>query len=159
MREFLPAYSKCGWKAAEIATRDGFEENNNILSILWAIKNVEGIENLSQKLEYLRDHSFGVDEDKFTLSESFFHHPSLFLRSLEDFEYTTKIFNIANNEEYLGKYYYDTSKINIDQMFDSEGNIKPAGLGGPQEGFYGDTIWNTVESWSGDNGENEIERD
>lgn len=35
----------------------------------------------------------------------------------------------------------------IYELFDTEGHIKPAGLGGPEVGEIGDTIWNTYEAW------------
>ena len=80
------------------------------------------------------------------LDLDFYKNPSLYKRSDEEFDYTVKTFEIVMDPEKLAQY-YDPESININDLFNSKGNIKAAGIGGPQAGFYGDTIWNTIESW------------
>lgn len=88
-----------------------------------------------------------IDEDsiEMQLEHDFYREKSLYGRS--GFIFTIKAFEFALNPKRLAEYIGDTSHISIDQLFDSEGNIKSAGEGGPEAGFYGDTIWNTVASW------------
>lgn len=153
MAEFLPQYGKGMWGIAEKTIDYGFEKSNPYIDILFLLADMPEIDSVIDKLIVL--HQECSDE---TLGHKVFKNRSLYERSLDDFEYTVKIFNIVLNEEKLSDFLIDTSVASAEQLFDSEGNVKPAGIGGPQAGFYGDTIYNTVEIWSGENGENEYEQ-
>lgn len=153
MAEFLPQYGNGMWGIAKVVFEYGFEsERNPLIDILFAITEMPQIENIVSKLQFLRSECM-----RKTLSHNIFKNQSLYNRSMEDFEYTVKIFNTVLDEEKLSSYFVDTSVASVEQLFDENGNVKPAGLGGPQAGFYGDTIYNTVESWAGENGENDIQ--
>ena len=151
MAEFLPQYGKGMWGLAEVIIDYGFErESNPLIDIMFALCEMPEIDDIISKLEYLRREC----SDK-TLTYKAFTNRTLYERSLEDFEYTVNIFNNVLNEEKLSEFLIDTSVASAEQLFDGEGNVKPAGYGGPQAGFYGDTIYNIVETWSGENEENE----
>ena len=69
------------------------------------------------------------------------------MRSDEDFEYTVRLFETVFDFEKVDEF-FNIDLVDINSLYDTDGNIKPAGRGGPEAGFYGDTIWNTVENWS-----------
>lgn len=126
--------------------------NNEFFELLWDIRDIKA-ENLGHKLDVLSVAYF--DNTALNLNHDFYRNVSLYTRSDKDFDYTIKTFEMVLDNERLSAYFKDTSNISVEQLFDSNGNIKSAGIGGPEEGFYNDTIWNTVESWSGDDGEND----
>lgn len=152
MAEFLPQYGTGMWGLAEAIIDFGFErEINPFIDIMFELNKMPEIDDIISKLNYL--HRECSDE---TLTYKAFKSESLYDRNTEDFEYTVNIFNIVLNQERLGGFLIDTSVASAEQLFDENGKVKPAGCGGPQAGFYGDTIYNTVETWSGENGENEV---
>lgn len=85
------------------------------------------------------------------LEKDFYYNPSLYQRSWDDFAYTLIIFELITTKEYFENVYppasssipYDPEKY-MAMMIDEQGNFKPAGLGGPEKGEWGDTIWNTI---------------
>ena len=99
----------------------------------------------------------GIDYDK--LYNPIFKNASLYNRSTKDFEYSVNIIFTVLDEKKLQGYFKDTGNISLSQLLDANGNVLEAGLGGPKNGFYGPCIWNVVESWGGENGENEIKND
>lgn len=138
----------------EIGCKGGFEADNNYLTIVLELANLIPFNNENlEKIIFLGRACFFFTFDD-TLAK-FYLNPSLYDRSQEDFESTVKLYNKANDKELLSKYFIDISNISTEQFFDADGNVKPFGKGGPQKGFYGDTLWNLVEyTWGGKNGEN-----
>ena len=121
-----------------------------IVIYLTALGEAPHMDNMVSKLRLL--HKIVRRED---LGDPIFRNLSLYDRSEEDFEYTVNIIAVVLDEERLQGYYRDTSNISVEQLYDADGKVKSAGKGGPEKGFYGDTIWNTVEGWAGEDGENE----
>lgn len=148
MKEFFPQYGVDMWRIADEFIWNGLGKENKMLAVFETIKNAPEQEDIIEKLRCLRKYNF-VNWD-YIFEDSFCTNISLYERSLDDFEYTVKLFATVLNEEELQKYFKDISNISVDQLYDTEGKIKPAGLGGPQKGFYGDTLYNTVESWAGE---------
>lgn len=65
----------------------------------------------------------------------------------EEFKFAIKAMCVAIDPKGCGEEKIEYREGRIYELFDSEGHVKPAGLGGPEVGETGDTIWNTVESW------------
>lgn len=152
-KEFLPQYEGA-WKLAEVFLASGFEkEQNQLFDIMFAIAKMDKKKDIGKKIECLRN-MYGFNRKRI-LSHEVFRKESLYDMSYEDFEYAVRIFGTVLDTEKLEEYFVDISNISIEQLYDADGNPKPAGIGGPQAGFYGDTIYNTVEMWSGENGEND----
>lgn len=90
------------------------------------------------------------------LTKDFFKEEALYNVPDDEFEYVVKLFNSVSNPATLSKYFKDTKDISIDALYvnnnKSSGKIKPMG----KEGDSTDTLIGTVESWSGENGENDI---
>ena len=72
--------------------------------------------------------------------------PSLFERDTEDFKYSYARIDAFCSPDFLAKFFKDVSLVTVDLLFDKNGNLKPAGIGGAEIGETGDTIWNTLES-------------
>lgn len=153
MKEFLPQYGEGMWGIADLVISFGFERKlNPLIDIMFALSKMPEKDSIIDKLEFL--HRECSNE---TLEHKAFVNESLYDRDMEDFEYTVKVLNVVLNQEKLEEFLIDTSVASVEQLFDADGKIKPAGMGGPQAGFYGDTIYNTVETWSGENDENEVD--
>lgn len=150
MTEFLPQYGVGQYGLAEIITTDGFKkEENPLIDIMFAIAQMDKMSDMNKKVEFIRYNCMRP-----VLEHEVFKKKSLYDRSYEDFEYTVKILNNVLNEYKLSQYFIDISNISVEQLYDENGDLKQAGIGGPEAGFYGDTIYNTVEMWAGENGEN-----
>ena len=153
MHEFFPQYPVENWALARLFIRGGLGKENQMLAIFPTIHNAPKQKDIIEKLEWLYSHCMLKE---YIYNDPFCQNISLYERSLEDFEYTVNLFATVLNCEELEKYFIDISNISVEQLYDADGNIKQAGCGGPAQGFYGDTLYNTVESWSGENGENDI---
>ncbi len=161
MKEFLPQYGVENSKLAFIFIKSGLVDDNPFLPIFFALKDAPKVEgDIISNLEWL-DIEYGFEARIGKLGPVFenkiWTNLSLYDRSLEDFQYTVKVIMTVLNEDALMGYFKDISNISIEQLYDANGRVKPAGCGGPKAGFYGETIWNTVESWSGENGENNLD--
>ena len=77
--------------------------------------------------------------------------PSLYDRSIKDFEYTVRLFEILNNEDKLKSYIKDTKVVNFNDLYDNSGNIKPAGDRNTADNF--ETLVGVIESWSNEGGD------
>ena len=77
----------------------------------------------------------------------YFKNPSLYDRSREDLEYTAKILDIVSNEEKRNAAFPASADVSLEKLFNEDGTIKEAGIGGPRKGFYGDVIYNIVSTW------------
>jgi len=155
MREILPqyvaGYTDGGYRIADIILSEA-DTGHPMFEIALALADAPRIDYILSKLEILRG-VFLLNGE--CLANPIFRNLSLYDRSEEDFEYTVNIIAVILDEEKLQGYYRDTSNISIEQLYDADGKVKEAGRGGPEKGFYGDTIWNTVEGWAGEDGENE----
>ncbi|MBQ3491485.1 MAG: hypothetical protein IJA74_02925 [Oscillospiraceae bacterium] len=160
MREFFPQYGEGNSLLAQTFIMSGLTDRNPFLPIFDTLKAspVPSGGSVVSALDWLY-HTYHFDACFGGLGPVFenkiWTNISLYDRPLEDFKYTVKTIMTVLNEEKLREYSKDISGISIDQLYDADGRVKSAGCGGPQAGFYGDTIWNTVESWSGENGEND----
>lgn len=88
------------------------------------------------------------------LSEDYLVEPSLWNRSMNEFIYTVRLFDTVLTPYKLRKFFKNTELINKNDLFNGS-NIKPVG----KEGDGTETLFGTVESWSGQNGENDIPPD
>lgn len=155
MKEFLPQYGVGMWGIAREFIKDGLSSRNKMLSVFFVIKDAPKQNDIIEKLQHLNnDYSFQMRDC--ILEHGFCKKLSLYNRSTEDFIYTVNLFATVLDKEKLSRCFKDISGISEEQFYDSDGNIKPAGCGGPQEGFYGDTLHNTVNSWLGENDENDM---
>lgn len=73
-------------------------------------------------------------------------------RDLEDFTYTVRLFDIVNTPYKLKQFFKNTDEIDESDLFLPNSKIiKP--VGGEGDGL--ETLYGTVESWSGQSGEND----
>ncbi len=70
------------------------------------------------------------------LDQDIYRNPSLYNRSIYDFRYTLEMLLLTASEK------DETYK----KLFDNDGNILPAGIGGPEKGFYDPCIWNVIHN-------------
>lgn len=91
------------------------------------------------------------------LSMDFFKNPSLYNRTEREYCYTVRLLCTVNIPKKLQEMFKDTSCIHVEDLFDEHGNILEVGEGGPKAGFYGDCLYNIVETWSGPNGSNNVD--
>ena len=144
---FLPEYE---WKlmdrddVLEYFYDNGLGRNNPALDILFTYKEKTG----GKALPWFPTIILELEDRD--LRQDFFKNPSLYDHGYQDFIYTAGILDIVSNPEKLMNYYTDTSAISVDQLYNADGTIKEAGIGGPKAGFYGDVIYNIVESWGGE---------
>lgn len=119
---------------------------------------IEFTDKLCQKVPLKKndDVLFDILVDKYTSREVNLDHDylvdaSLYSRTPEEFEYTLFVFETVLNPSQLSKYFKDTKNISVKQLYDG-GRIKPAG----DESTADDTstLFGTVESWSGEDREN-----
>lgn len=120
---------------------------------------IEFTDKLCQKvpLKKTDDVLFNILVDKYTTREVNLDHDylldaSLYNRTPEEFEYTLFVFETVLNPSQLGKYFKDTKNISVKQLYDG-GKIKPAGDESTADDIS--TLFGTVESWSGESGEND----
>lgn len=92
--------------------------------------------------------------DQIDLSKDYLTLPSLYNRTLEEFAYTVKLFDVVNSPHKIRQFFKNAEEIDEVELFmdDNKQEIKPVGT----EGDGIETLFGTVESWSGENGENEI---
>lgn len=98
-----------------------------------------------------------IVSDHIDITKDYLTKESLYDRNENDFIYTVKLFDIVNDRSKISKYFKDTTHINESELYsDANGNeIKPVG----KEGDDTDTLYGTVEFWSGENGENDTKND
>ena len=120
----------------------GLGEDNPVMSILYYLQDAS-VENSAS----LSDLFYIMKKGEVDLSQPIFKNVSIYQRSDNDIHYTMKILDIANNPEKLELYYPNHDHIDISQLYNADGTVKEAGVGGPKEGFYGDVIYNIVASW------------
>lgn len=150
---FFPAVDEFNYNLHHTITRhivtDGVSPEANLFNFLYDIKDFDWS---------AMEHNIAFICSNFTdYSLEFYRNPSLYNREEKDFEYTVRLFDTVTHDYKLSELLYDTSVVDYNQLFDADGNIKPVGMGGAENGFYGfDYLWNIINSWEGENGENEI---
>lgn len=98
-----------------------------------------------------------VVTDSVDLSKDYLAEKSLYDRSLEDFIYTVRLFDTVNQRHKLAKFFKDTTNINEKALYvdGSTTEIKPVHT--TDDGL--DSLFGTVESWSGEDGKNDSHYD
>ena len=103
--------------------------------------------------EKLRRLSALQDRENVDLSLDYLLNPTLWGRNLDDFTYTVRIFDAIHNPSKLNKYFKDTSDIRESDLYEDDGKtIKEVGFGKDDWNY----LYTVVESWSGENGSNEV---
>lgn len=74
--------------------------------------------------------------------------PTLFARDFEDFKYSYGTIELFSDKKGLSEYLKDHTKVNVDMLFNDDGTLKPAGIGGPEIGETADGIWSLVDKIS-----------
>jgi len=121
----------------------GFGMNNPVMDILFSIheqtdgKIVPPIDLLIAQYD-----TEGAD-----LTKPYFKNPSLYDRSREDIEYTMAILNVVSEPSVWEEATLNPEEVSFDKLFNEDGSIKEAGIGGPRKGFYGDVLYNIINSW------------
>lgn len=140
MPKFLPYAEKLRFKFLY----NGITPDNPLFDLLWYLKDKD-VKMTGYIMSCLIEQ---VANDKYLhIDLDFYRNLSLYRRSEKEFAYTAKTFEVLLDKEACSQY-FSPEKVNMSELFDADGNIKEAGIGGPQAGFYGDTIWNVIESWS-----------
>lgn len=124
---------------------------------------IKFFEQYIEKVDYTPDNDYFsflvdmVESSNLDLKNNFLFKEELYRRNLQDFMYTVKVFNTVNTPHLLKKFFNNTEGISEVELYDKEGKIKPAG----SEETASDigTLYGTVESWSGADGENDRDTD
>lgn len=119
-------------------------KNNDFMKFLDQLE-FNPTRNQNNNFEILVDY---VDQHKVDINHEYLTNESLYNRTPKEFEYTLNAFETVMDPSELSKYFKDTTSINVEQFYDAEGNIKPAGKQGDTTK---DTIYGTIESWSHNN--------
>lgn len=121
----------------------GIGDDNPVMHIVYDID-----EKSKGKISAHLNSLIGFWEKGIDLQQAFFNNQSLYDRDDQSFEYTVKVLDILSNPDKKSSYFKNPDKIDITQLFNADGTIKAAGVGGPKNGHYGDVIYNIVASWS-----------
>lgn len=157
VNKFLPEHEPSTWgdAAAEVVSfflSYGMGAENIVMEILVSIHEQTGgkvVPPLDFLIGIYHDIIHSDDEcDYMNIAMPFFKNPSLYDRSREDLEYTAKMLDIASNPDKWAAASWNPDKVSLEKLFNEDGTIKEAGIGGPRKGFYGDVIYNIVNSWT-----------
>lgn len=88
------------------------------------------------------------ESDYLNITLPFFKNPSLYDRSREDLEYTATMLDIVSSSKKRAAASLTSDEVSLNKLFNEDGTIKEAGIGGPRKGFYGDVIYNIVGTWT-----------
>ncbi len=139
---------------------NGISRKNYFLMFCMSLGDIELGEDADKKVEFLAEFlktkidANGIREScKLQTPQSkdeamgdWYKNQSLYDRNFKDFEYTVKVFENSTDGTNLLDF-GSFSMFSINDLYDDVGNIKSAGIGGPQVGETGDTIWNAIEGW------------
>lgn len=131
--EFMPRFSENQYILYHINT---IGITNEFFDLLWDLKDT-GVELTDDMILFLSENTMELSTgDKLPLGieREIFRNPSLYNRSYGDFVYTVKAFALTPEDDPI-----------YEKLFDPEGNVLPAGRGGPKKGFYDPCIWNVIE--------------
>ena len=73
--------------------------------------------------------------------------PTLFARDNEDFRCSYGALEMFSDKAALTEYFKGPPQVNIDMLFEENGKLKPAGIGGPEIGEPEDGIWNLLQQF------------
>ncbi|MBR5570685.1 MAG: hypothetical protein IKW10_07330 [Oscillospiraceae bacterium] len=153
---FLPEHrSALNWNQAIEMTvfflTNGLGAENYVLDILFSIhQQTDG--KVVPPMDFLVNAYHDIinsddSSDYMNICMPYFKNPSLYDRSREDLEYTAKILDIVSDEEKRNAAFPVSADVSLEKLFNADGTIKDAGIGGPRKGFYGDVIYNIVSAW------------
>lgn len=154
------------WGASDKLSSDGYRDIRRV--ILQSLKDVSFDKSNNDFIKYIIKNGDVLNADdagkvdilkellqykliEYNDNQDWWGNKSLYDRDDDEFEYTVKIFNIADNKELAGKYYDNPSDISAKQLYDGN-RIKDSGL----HDHNGDTIWNTVERWADEFSEKDL---
>lgn len=121
----------------------GMGAENVVMDILFSIhqqtdgKIIPPVDFLMQKCK----------EETTDLTKPFFKNPSLYDRTREEMEYTVSVLYILSDRSLWPLADITSEDASYEKLFNEDGSIKAAGIGGPRKGYYGDVIYNLVGSW------------
>lgn len=135
-------YEKC--EELTYLCEHGLGKDNPVMNILYTInKKTNG--QLKMSLPKLVRFARACDID---MQQEFFMNPSLYQRSYADFWFTAKILDAASDVVKAVDAFTHPDKVDVNALYNADGTIKEAGIGGPKNGFYGDVIYNIVSTWN-----------
>ena len=98
-------------------------------------------------------------KENIDLTKDYLTDYSLYDRSEKAFDYTVRLFDTVSTPSKLKRFFKNTEGINIEDLYKDDGvTIKPVGGVGPNKKSI-DTLYGTVEMWSGEDGENDVTDD
>ena len=121
----------------------GIGDDNPVMHIAYEINEKSG----GEESVYLGS-LIKLFEDGIDLQQDFFSNLSLYDRDSGSFEYTVKVLDVLNDPIKTSNCFSDLDKVDINKLYNPDGTIKDAGIGGPKNGYYGDVIYNIIASWS-----------
>ncbi len=131
--EFMPAYT--GNMTLETNVNlNGI--TTQFFDLLWDLKDT-GVELTADMISFLAENRMELSTGDILplgIEREVYRNPSLYKRSYRDFIYTVKVFALSPESDPI-----------FEKLFDADGNVLPAGIGGPKEGFYDPCIWNVVQ--------------
>lgn len=116
----------------------GLGKQNPIMRILFDYYEKTGnrMPHAAEVLELLTEWKVDTNQD-------FFKNPSLYDRSAWNFMYAALALDAAVDPDNFDH----PEKVDISLLYNPDGTIKETGFGGPQNGHYGDVIYNIVGEW------------
>lgn len=99
------------------------------------------------------------NKENIDLTKDYLINDSLYNRSQKAFDYTVRLFDTVSTPSKLKRFFKDIDNIKITDLYKDDGaTIKPVGSNGPNK-HSTDTLYGTVEMWSGENGKNDVTDD
>lgn len=135
--KYMPKLKPYNWIVTSQFVENGVNFSNRVFELLWKLKDIDLTEHM---VKVLVEGKLGTRLLK--LNESVYENISLYQRTDEEFDYTVQVFDIVLDEGKLSAYYAPDS-VNVNDLFDAEGNIKPAGI----KDWDCDGIWRAIECW------------
>lgn len=122
-----------------------FELNEKNVSYPNLAANVETLYKIYSEQKY-KERGY-VIEKLFDTPSPLLRDPTLFARDNEDFRYSYGALEMFSDKAALTEYFKGPPQVNIDMLFDENGKLKPAGIGGPEIGEPEDGIWNLLQQF------------
>ena len=122
-----------------------FELNEKNVSYPNLAGNVETLYKIYSEQKY-KERGY-VIEKLFDTPSPLLRDPTLFARDNEDFRCSYGALEMFSDKAALTEYFKGPPQVNIDMLFDENGKLKPAGIGGPEIGEPEDGIWNLLQQF------------
>lgn len=122
-----------------------FELNEKNVSYPNLAANVETLYKIYSEQKY-KERGY-VIEKLFDTPSPLLRDPTLFARDNEEFRYSYGALEMFSDKAALTEYFKGPPQVNIDMLFDENGKLKPAGIGGPEIGETEDGIWNLLQQF------------